>query len=92
MEVVVAREKWPTMRTITIRPRGELAMEIDATVTVDGRAIVAIHYPESISDDTGYFPDDAERVGRALLKAAAVCRAKKEAARKPRRTPRKGGR
>lgn len=72
------KKKWPTMPTITLRPFGESVIGIDASVDVGtGRAIVEVHYPDNpFSNDITYRPADAERIARALLKAAKVCRAK----------------
>lgn len=79
------KTKWPTMPTIKLRPRGEVEIAIDATVTMAGKCVVVIHPMNTPNvDDTVYFPDDAERVGRALIKAAVVARAKRDHARRPR--------
>lgn len=74
------RKKWPTMKPIEIKPRVEVGFVVEATVNLNGRPVVNIHRFDPMVEDETYFPDEAERIARALLKAATVCRAKRAAA------------
>lgn len=75
--------RWPTMKTIEVRPVEMPIHLLDATVDMNGKAVV--EHRVGNGDPMSYHPHEAERLARALLKAAAVCRAKTAAARKVRR-------
>lgn len=79
-------KKWPTMKTIEIKPRCEVGFVVEATVNLNGRPVVNIHRFDPMVEDETYFPAEAERIGRAYLKAAACCRAKTAAAKTAPRT------
>ena len=66
------------MKTITIKPRDNPDLEIDATVNVmTGRPVVAVHQ-SPLQEDVTLSPIEARRVAKALLKAADVAQAKHE--------------
>lgn len=67
-------KRYPSMPTTEIKLRHEADKAIDATVTLDNEVIVSVHVDDR--DDEHYTPAEAERIGRALLRAAACCRAK----------------
>jgi len=73
--------KWPTMKTKELVLRDVDRIAIDATVTVDDKCVVAVHFYGGSQDDWHLSAVEAERLAKALNAAAAVTRAKKVAAR-----------
>lgn len=69
-------KKWPTMKTKNLKFRHEPEIDIDATVTMDNKCVVAVHWFNGVMDDQQFFPSEAERYGWALIMAAQCCRAK----------------
>ena len=68
--------KYPTLKTKNIKLRDFSEIAIDATVTLDSRPVVAVHDYGGHFDDISLSALEAERLGNALLKAAACVRGK----------------
>jgi hypothetical protein len=77
--------KWPSMKPRVLRPRHGGEVIVDATVTLDGKCLVAA----LCVGDVYLTPTEAERVAKALVHAAEVSRRKRQFAAKPKRAYRR---
>lgn len=64
------------MKTIALRFKEVPGVEIDADVDLDGRPLVAVWH-ESGQDTDHYTPEEAIRLGSALIQAGAAAREKR---------------
>lgn len=65
------------LKTITLKLRHTPNLDIDATVDVfTGRPLVCLHSEASLIEDINLTPTEADRLSRALAKAAIATRAK----------------
>jgi hypothetical protein len=67
---------WPTLPTKILKFRAECDIAVDATVNLNNRCVVAVHWYNNVMDDQEFTPAEAERYAKALIAAAKCCREK----------------
>ena len=72
----MTKPKYPTFSK-ELKFHMEPNLHVDATVDLNGKCIVSVHDYAGRFDDTHYYPHEAEKLGRALLAAAAAARARR---------------